>query len=102
MGGNESTMKNKTTTNVTNNFIEKISTDIENSNSAELDMNQTLTFRAPFATMKECLSANRTKSKGTLRATMDAMADLSEEQKAELSADIANAKVKHSNKQIVG
>jgi len=91
MGGNESTMKNKTTTNITNNFMQKISTDIENSNSAELDMNQTLTFRAPFATMKECSLRIEQNQKGTLRATMDAMADLSEEQKAELSADIANA-----------
>ena len=62
MGGNESTMKNKNTTNVTNNFMQKISTDIENSNSAELDMNQTLTFRAPFATMKNCSLTINTKS----------------------------------------
>ena len=91
MGGNESTMKNTSTTNVTNDFMQKISTDIENSNSAELDMNQKLTFRAPFATMKECSLRIEQNQKGTLRATMDAMADLSEEQKAELSADIANA-----------
>ena len=91
MGGNESTMKNTSITNVTNNFMQKISTDIENSNSAELDMNQTLTFRAPFATMKECSLRIEQNQKGTLRATMDAMADLSEEQKAELSADIATA-----------
>ena len=91
MGGNESTMKNTSITNVTNNFMQKISTDIENSNSAELDMKQTLTFRAPFATMKECSLRIEQNQKGTLRATMDAMADLSEEQKAELSADIATA-----------
>ena len=30
MGGNESTMKNTSTTNVTNDFMQKISTDIEN------------------------------------------------------------------------
>jgi len=90
-GSNESTMKNTTTTNVTNDFMQKISTDIENSNSAELDMNQTLTFRAPFATMKNCSLRIEQNQKGTLRATMDAMAELSEEQKAELSADIANA-----------
>ena len=35
MGGNESTMKNTSTTNVTNEFMRKISTDIENSNSAD-------------------------------------------------------------------
>ena len=88
---NESTMKNKVTTNVTNNFMQKMSTDIENSNSAELDMSQTLTFRAPFATMKNCSLTIEQNQKGTLRATMDAMAELSEEQKAELSADIASA-----------
>jgi hypothetical protein len=88
---NESTMKNKVTTNVTNNFMQKMSTDIENSNSAELDMSQKLTFRAPFATMKNCSLTIEQNQKGTLRATMDAMAELSEEQKAELSADIASA-----------
>ena len=88
---NESTMKNTVTTNVTNNFMQKMSTDIENSNSAELDMSQTLTFRAPFATMKDCSLTIEQNQKGTLRATMDAMAELSEEQKAELSADIASA-----------
>ena len=91
MGGNESTMKNTTTTNVTNNFLQKTSTEIENSNSAELDMNQTLTFRAMFATMKNCSLTIEQNQKGTLRATMDAMADLSEEQKAELASDIATA-----------
>ena len=88
---NDSTMKNKVTTTVTNDFMQKVSTDIENSNSAELDMNQTLTFRAPFATMKNCSLTIEQNQKGTLRATMDAMAELSEEQKAELSADLANA-----------
>ena len=89
--GNESTMKNTVTTNVTNNFMQKMSTDIENSNSAELDMSQTLTFRAPFASMKDCSLTIEQNQKGTVRATMDAMAELSEEQKAELSADIASA-----------
>ena len=88
---NESTMKNTVTTNVTNDFMQKMSTDIENSNSAELDMSQTLTFRAPFATMKDCSLTIEQNQKGTLRATMDAMSELSEEQKAELSADIASA-----------
>ena len=54
MGGNESTMKNKTTTNVANNFMQSMSTEISNRNEAELDMTQTLTFRAPFAKMKDC------------------------------------------------
>ena len=88
---NESTMKNTVTTNVTNDFMQKMSTDIENSNSAELDMSQTLTFRAPFATMKDCSLTIEQNQKGTLRATMDAMTELSEEQKAELSAEIASA-----------
>ena len=64
-------------------------------------MSQTLTFRAPFATMKNC-SLTIEQNQKTLRATMDAMADLSEEQKAELSADLANVVlVKHLNNQIV-
>ena len=91
MGGNESTMKNKTTTNVANNFMQSMSTEISNRNEAELDMTQTLTFRAPFAKMKDCNLRIEQNQKGTLRATMDAMADLSEEQKATLSADISNA-----------
>ena len=91
MGGNESTMKNKTTTNVTNDFMQKISTDVENRNEAELNLDQTLTFRAPFATMKNCSLRIDQNQKGTLRATMDAMASMTTEQTAELSADIANA-----------
>ena len=91
MGGNESTMKNKSTTNVTNDFMQKISTDVENRNEAELNLDQTLTFRAPFATMKNCSLRIDQNQKGTLRATMDAMASMTSEQKAELSADIANA-----------
>ena len=91
MGGNESTMKNKSTTNVTNDFMQKISTDVENRNEAELNLDQTLTFRAPFATMKNCSLRIDQNQKGTLRATMDAMASMTTEQVAELSADIANA-----------
>ena len=88
---NESTMKNKTTTNVANNFMQSMSTDISNRNEAELDMTQTLTFRAPFASMKNCNLTIEQNQKGTLRATMDAMADLSETQKATLASDISNA-----------
>ena len=48
---NDTTMTNKTTTNVVNNFMQSISTDISNRNEAELNMDQTLTFRAPYAKM---------------------------------------------------
>ena len=88
---NESTMTNKTTTNVVNNFMQTMSTNIENDNSGELDMTQTLTFRAPHARMEGCSLRIEQNQKGTLRATMDAVANLSDEQKANLSADIANS-----------
>ena len=83
MGGNESTMKNKSTTNVTNDFMQKISTDVENRNEAELNLDQTLTFRAPFATMKNCSLRIDQNQKGTLRATMDAMASMTTEHMSE-------------------
>ena len=88
---NSTTMTNKTTTNVVNDFMQSISTDIENNNEAEMNMDQTLTFKMPFASMKDCNISIEQNQKGTLRATMDAMATLKDEQKAELAADIANA-----------
>ena len=92
MGAKNSTnMTNKTTTNVVNDFMQSISTDISNRNEAELNMDQTLTFRAPYAKMKDCKLRIEQNQKGTLRATMDAIATLSDEQRAELSADISNA-----------
>ena len=88
---NSTTMTNKTTTNVVNDFMQSISTDIENNNEAEMNMDQTLTFKMPFASMKDCNISIEQNQKGTLRATMDAMATLKDEQKAELAADISNA-----------
>ena len=88
---NSTTMKSKSTTNVTNNFMQSMNTDVKNSNSAELDMTQTLTFKAPFATMKDCNLTIEQNQKGTLRATMDAMANLTEEQTVNLAAEISNA-----------
>ena len=66
---NESTMKNKTTTNVANNFMQSMSTEISNRNEAELDMTQTLTFRSPFAKMKDCNLRIEQNQKGTLTPT---------------------------------
>jgi hypothetical protein len=88
---NSSTMKNKTTTNITNNFMQKMSTNISNTNSAEMSLNQKLNFRAPFATLKDCNLDIRQDQGGKVKATMDSLTQLSEEQKADLSADIANA-----------
>lgn len=88
---NSSTMKNKTTTNVTNNFMQKMSTNISNKNSAELALNQKLVFRAPFATLKDCNLDIRQDQGGKVKATMDSLTQLSEEQKANLAADISNA-----------
>ena len=97
---NSTTMKTKSTTNVANNFMQSMSTDISNRNEAELDMTQTLTFRAPFARMKDCNLTIEQNQKGTLRATMDALGDLTEEQRVNLAAEISNAQesaLKQSN-----
>ena len=88
---NSSTMKNKITTNVTNNFMQKMSTNISNKNSAELSLNQKLVFRAPFATLKDCNLDIRQDQGGKVKATMDSLTQLTDEQKANLASEISNA-----------
>ena len=43
---NSSTINNTATTNVTNDFMSRMTTNISNTNEAKLDLNQKLTVRA--------------------------------------------------------
>tara|TARA_Y100000996_G_scaffold213101_1_gene167399 strand:- start:187 stop:1431 length:1245 start_codon:yes stop_codon:yes gene_type:complete len=89
---NSSTMKNTSTTNITNDFMQSVSMDIENRNEAELSMTQELEVIAPGMVLSDNCSVDINQAQvGTLTSSLDAMSDLTTEQKAELSADISNA-----------
>jgi len=89
---NSSTMKNTSTTNITNDFMQSVSMDIENRNEAELSMTQELEVIAPGMVLSDNCAVNINQAQvGTLTSSLDAMSDLTTEQKAELSADISNA-----------
>ena len=88
---NSSTMKNTITTNVVNDFMQNISTELETSNSAEMDLSQELQFNMPNASLDGCNIDISQRQNGTLKATLDVLADISDEQEAELVTQITNA-----------
>ena len=88
---NSSTMKNTITTNVVNDFMQNISTELETSNSAEMDLAQELQFNMPNASLDGCNIDISQRQNGTLKATLDVLADISDEQEAELVTQITNA-----------
>ena len=88
---NSSTMKNTTTTNVINDFMQSINTELETSNRAEMDLSQELQFNMPNASIDGCNIDIRQTQNGTLKATLDALANITEEQETELATQIANA-----------
>ena len=88
---NSSTVNNISTTDVTNDFMSRMSTNISNTNSAKLDLNQKLTVRAPGTKLMDgCKLSIKQNQGGEVRASLQAMNNLTEEQKNELASAIAN------------
>ena len=88
---NSTTMKNTTTTNVINDFMQSINTELQTTNSAEVDLSQELQFNMPNASIDGCnIDISQTQT-GTLNATLDALANITDEQEAELITEITNA-----------
>ena len=88
---NSSTINNTATTNVTNDFMSRMTTNISNTNEAKLDLNQKLTVRAPGIRLEDGCKFNITQRQGgEVRASLQAMNNLTEEQKNELATAIAN------------
>ena len=92
MGGNASTMSSKSTTNVTNDFMQSMSTEISNSNSAEALLEQKLNFHANnMRALNGCRISIGQDMTGTVGATLEAVADLTAEQSSAMSTAISNS-----------
>lgn len=88
---NEATVKNTLTNNVVNNFMQRMSTEISNSNDASMDLNQSLEFQMKDASMVRCRLGIEQNQEGNLGSTLQAMSTLTSTQRAELATELANA-----------
>lgn len=91
MGSNSSTMKSEITTDITNNFLQTVSTDIKNENKSELDIKQTFKFEAPYSSFDNCNINFDQTQRGTVTSLMGGLSNLSDDQKQKLTNDIANS-----------
>lgn len=91
MASNDSTTKNTVTTDVINDFTQQMSTTLRNSNSASAKATQTMKINAAYAKTLRCNVGFDQSQSVDLRATMDAMTELNEEQTATLANSIATA-----------